>query len=182
MDKTIRHLAAAGAAVAALGTGIAVAASSPASATPNPSASTAFIPRCDLSQLHVQLDQRSGGAGAMHDNFALIFRNASHATCHLSGYPRVLAIGDYGRPLGVPAGRKDTAPAHPVALRPNGTAHVEVSFVNVVGAMMNCAPSRSAYLKVTPPSLAGSRYLPFKANVCSKKDTDMWVSPVQPGS
>ena len=155
--------------IAALGVAAAVALAGPTAAH----ASGYTAPACGNHSLAVTKTQNDGGMG--HGGFVLLFRNRSHSTCSLYGYPGVDALGGYG---GVLAHARRTlhgymggGPLHTVTVAPGHFASATVEWLNFNPATSgDCAFSSS--IAVTPANTAHSTNLPASVSVC-----DLQVHP-----
>jgi hypothetical protein len=177
MNKTVRRLAAAGAAVAALGAGSAVwATSSVAAATPS------VIGPCGAGQLSVWVNASSENGAAGSTYYNLDFTNTSGTECNLYGYPGVSAIGANGKQLGDSAARDTVIPARYINIAPGTTAHAVLRYVDVQVAS-SCTPVNASFLKVYPPDDTGSRLAFFSLPSCGKTGTGyLQIERVQPGA
>ncbi|KAB1927264.1 DUF4232 domain-containing protein [Micromonospora noduli] len=138
--------------------------------------------RCTTAQLTVTLASEDAASG--HRSVAVVFRNSGGATCRLTGYPGVDALGGDGRTLahaertrrgymGGPAGtgRPPTVTLHPGR---SASALVEASGFRADGAA--CKPYVS--LLITPPDDVRSVRLRWETDSCS----DLEVHPLVAGT
>jgi hypothetical protein len=177
MNKTVRRLTAASAALAALAGGSAVWATSSSAAAAAPST----VGRCGAGQLSVWLNASSenGAAGSVYYN--LDFTNTSGTECHLYGYPGVAAIGAGGSQLGASAARNSVIAARYVNIAPGQTAHAVLRYVDVQ-VTPGCKPADAAFLKVYPPDETGSRLAFFSLPSCTASGAGyLQIERVQPG-
>jgi hypothetical protein len=182
MIKVSRRAAAAAAAVLALGVGSATWASASASAaTAKPAAPAPFIQRCTANDLAVWVnaDSANGAAGTIF--YHLDVTNTGHRTCYLFGWPSVSATNSFGHQLGAGARRVPNVPARIVNVRPGGTAHAVLGYVDVQVSPA-CHPTTATFLKVSPPNSFGSRNAFFPLPVCTDNTRDLTIGLVQSGA
>jgi hypothetical protein len=134
------------------------------------------LPRCPASKLVVWLGVDAfAGVGGGHSYTRLDVINLSGRPCELSGDPRVVAVGNAGRPIGPPArggpgmvavGRAGRRV--PVArLRPDGTAEFMLSIADPgdYGAG-ECGWKQAAGLRITFPGSKRTQTLPMPLRRC----------------
>ncbi|HWG03334.1 MAG TPA: DUF4232 domain-containing protein [Trebonia sp.] len=176
MNKTVRRLTAAGAALAALAGGSAVWATSSSAAAAAPGS----IGRCGAGQLSVWLNASSENGAAGSTYYNLDFTNTSGTECHLYGYPGVSVIGANGGQLGASAQRNSVIPARYVNIGPGQTAHAVLRYADVQ-VTSGCKPAAGAFLKVYPPDEKGSRLAFFSLPSCTTGAGYLQIERVQPG-
>ncbi len=150
MRGTILKLAVAAAALVALAP---AATSALASAAPTPRAQAA-AGRCLTAQLQVRLGR--AGVALGHVGQVVSFRNVSHSTCTLYGYPGLQMLDAKGRPIRtqVLRGVAYTVPAMPehlVSLAPGGEASFDLGFDDATGYGLESCPT-SSRVELTPPN------------------------------
>ncbi|MBQ1020765.1 DUF4232 domain-containing protein [Micromonospora sp. D93] len=138
--------------------------------------------QCTTAQLTVTLGSEDAASG--HRSVAVVFRNSGDATCRLTGYPGVDALGGDGKTLahaertrrGYMGGPAGTGRPPTVTLRPgeSASALVEASGFRADGTA--CKPYVS--LLVTPPDDVRSVRLGWDTDSCS----DLEVHPVVAGT
>jgi hypothetical protein len=143
---------------------------------------TGAAPHCRFAQLAVREGRSDSGAG--HIMFPIHFRNTSHATCTLYGYPGAAGLNRKGAQVvqatrvkyGYSGGVKAGNPIPLVTLQPGqqGTARIEGS--DVPGP--NGRPCRELHgLLVTPPNDQRSAHLNDSPPSCR-----LQIHPVIKGS
>ena len=96
--------------------------------------------------------------------------NTSGATCTLTGFPGVSAIGAGGRQLGLAAGRNSARPELPLTLQPYGTVHVVLQITDVANfPPAGCHPVTADGLRVYAPGAYRSSVIPFSFRACAKR-------------
>lgn len=162
MNSTLQRLAASGAATALLAGGaVALAAHAHAS-------DSASTPKCLNSQLKVSVHDVGIDDEGIY-NLHLDFKNISHRTCHLNGYPGVAAVGPHGKQLGDAAIHNGTWPARSIVLTPGYTAHSMLAYNDYRAHQKSCAPATASGFRVYPPGDRHAMYAPYKVSACTKR-------------
>ena len=132
-----------------------------------PAAAAPSAPNCATRHLGVFLGGRDNTAGASY--YRLRFKNFSHATCVLTGYPGVSAISKSGQRLGSPAGHDTRYSPRRVRLQPHESAATTIRVTDVANyPKASCRPTRAYGLRVFPPNQKKSVVLKFRLRVCAK--------------
>jgi Protein of unknown function (DUF4232) len=188
----VSRAAASAAAVLALGAGSATWAATSASAAtvripvssnvtvPSAMSGPSHVQRCTTSQLDVWVNPASANGTAGTIFYHLDFTNTSRQKCYLDGWPGVSATDWSGRRLGLPARRTADVGARTVNIRPGGTAHAVLGYVDAQISLA-CLPTVATYLKVYPPGSKGSKNASFPMAVCTTKTRDLTIGRVQQG-
>jgi Protein of unknown function (DUF4232) len=179
--RNIRRAAIASASALTLGIGAAVWATSAASAAP--AAPAASTPRCTAADLSVWVNVGEANAAAGTAFYPLEFTNVSSHACHLFGYPGVSALNNNRKQLGNAAGRNPRFKPTTVVIAKGGTAHADLSWVDVGNfPPSGCKMTRATYVRVFAPNDTHSDlgFAPLLS--CSvKHDTYLLVTTVRPG-
>jgi hypothetical protein len=145
-------------------------------ASAGPGAASARASRCGAQTMAWMAETSDSGAGSAR--YWLEISNVGRATCTLSGYPRVIAVGNNGHQVGKPAAKAPSA--RPVlTLRPRGTVHVVLQ----IGDPSIACPSRmvvTSGLLVSMPGQAAGQFVPFPSGACPGESI-MSVDAVHPG-
>jgi len=183
----VSRAAATAAAVLALGAGSATWAATSASAAtvrttaPSTMHGPSRVQRCTTSQLDVWVNPASANGTAGTIYYHLDFTNTSRKQCYLYGWPGVAATNWSGKRLGLAAMPAADVRAKVVTIRPGGTAHAVLGYVD--GQIsVTCLPTVATYLKVYPPGNKGSKNASFPMAVCSTKTPDLTIGRVQQGA
>lgn len=175
MNSTLKRLAASTAATALLTGGTAALAATASAATAKPAttatANTASAasssPRCLNSQLHVSVADDGNDSPSVY-NLHLYFKNISHSTCHLDGYPGVSAVGTHGNQLGDAATEDSTQPYRIIVMKPGYTAHSILHYDSPRANDPACDPAPANGFRIYPPGDYYAMYAPWPAGVCTK--------------
>ncbi len=166
------------AAAAALGGGAAAGATATASA----SHTTAQVPACATSQLHVWYGVPDGVAMG-HSRVPLEFSNIGATTCALYGFPGVSGVALNGTQLGSPATWSQVIPSRTVVLTPGATTHVALDLANATYYPPSiCGPTMGHTLRVYPPNQKAYVDVPIDFEACTKSGPIyLSVDPVNGG-
>jgi hypothetical protein len=167
------------AAAATLGGGAAAG----ATATASVSHTTAQVPACATSQLHIWYGVPDGVA--MGNSFIPFeFSNIGTTTCSLYGFPGVSAIAANGRQLDSPAAWEGVIAPRAVVLTPGATAHVVLDILTVENYPTDtCEPTKADALRFYPPNQKTYIDMPFDFEACAKSGPkSLSVDPVNAGA
>lgn len=128
----------------------------------------AAVPACGNSSLAVT--RAPGDSAAGHSRFLLLFRNVTHSTCSLYGYPGLDALDRYGHVMAHAQRTLSGYMGGPGVIRnvliaPGGFASAVVEWVNfnpVTGG--TCRFSTS--VATTPPNTTHTVHLPASVSIC----------------
>jgi Domain of unknown function (DUF4232) len=143
----------------------------------------AGTPRCATSDLQVWVTPAAGG-GAMGTQYYLIeFKNVSHHTCQMRGYPGVSAIAN-GHQVGNTATWDGPTGVSTVMLPPGEIAHSVLGVHNADNYPAElCGKVTATGLKIYPPNETTPVYVVDRFSACSATGThQLLVWPVQTGS
>lgn len=130
----------------------------------------AAVPLCSSAQLRPALDHTEGAAG--HVYYVYRFTNVGN-TCHSQGWVGEQLFGTDGRPLPTHPTRQGVSPSV-VTLAHNGRANWAFGYTNP--SIINCIPTTSAALTITPP---GNVVPVFSTHSFSPCNGQFLVYPVQ---
>lgn len=191
MNSTLQRLAASGTATVLLAGGATALAATTASADTSATFATpvsnavsathtisvaqatgaaASTPRCLNSQLAVSVRDVGDDDEGIY-NLNVDFKNTSHSTCHLDGYPGVSAVGTHGNQLGDAATRNAHWPARMIVLTPGYTAHSVLGYDSNRAHQSACAPAPANGFRIYPPGDHYAMYAPYKITACTKTGT-----------
>ncbi|HVB41221.1 MAG TPA: DUF4232 domain-containing protein [Streptosporangiaceae bacterium] len=137
------------------------------------------VHRCLASSTAIWLGLGNGGGTAGTFFYPLEFSNVGRRTCWLFGYPRIFAVSDSGRRIGLPA--VHSGARHLVILRPGSTAHVILGIIDA-GNISGCHVRTGAFLKVFAPGQKAFQIIPgFNFTACTNKSV-LRVDAVHPGT
>jgi hypothetical protein len=149
--------------------------------SPTSAAASTTVAHCTYSQLRV----RSGGGGAAseHDSVRLRFRNTSHRSCSVYGYPGAAGLNKHGKQIeqakrtkqGYSGGVDPNRKIPTVVLKPGQVATAVIESVGVTAHGANCKTFHS--LLVTPPNDRKSVHLAIGLPRCS-----LQIHPVVKGT
>jgi hypothetical protein len=132
--------------------------------------------------LKVTLGVPEGYAGGVDQ--AIVFTNASGATCTLYGYPGVSLVSapPYTQ-IGLAAKRDTTVPVTLVTLAPGASASAGLQIVDALNfGPATCSPTQAAFLRVYPPNQTVPVYLANTSEVCAQPVQTLFIRAVQAGS
>jgi hypothetical protein len=134
---------------------------------------------CTTATLDVWLDT-SGNGAAGSSYYDLQLTNLGRGACTLRGFPGVSAVDLRGDRVGAPAAREAGHVLRTRTLAPGATVTAVVRIVDAGNfPTASCAPVTAAGLRVYPPGQAGSRFVPFPFQTCSRAQTStLSVAPV----
>jgi hypothetical protein len=132
-------------------------------------AAGAVVPACGNSSLAVTRAPSQGAAG--HGAFDLLFRNVSHGTCTLYGYPGLDALDGHGHVL---AHARRTlrgymggpGAVHTVSVAPGHFASATVEWLNFKPATAGHC-TFSASVATTPANTTHTVHLPVSVSICA---------------
>ena len=137
-------------------------------------------PPCAASALRVSTIRDGAAAGSTYYNVR--FTNATRTTCHLFGYPGIVAFAN-ARQLGAPAGRNPGVPRMVVTIAPGATAHSLLQITNAGNyPAATCRPALAEGIRVIPPNTSTRKLNRLSFQACSSGIVYMFVSPVGPGA
>lgn len=127
------------------------------------------VPACGNHAIEVSATRGQGATG--HADFVLRFRNASHHTCSLSGYPGLDAIGKYGKVLrhakrtvnGFTGGSHHGV--RTIVIRPRHDASADVEWLNF-NPRTGGECRFSHYVATTPANTTHTVYLTRAVSLC----------------
>jgi hypothetical protein len=128
----------------------------------------AATPACGNGSLAVTRAPSQGAAG--HGAFWLLFRNASHTTCSLRGYPGLDALDSHGNVLAhaqrtLSGYMGGPGVVNTVLVAPGGFASATVEWLNFNPSNgTNCRFSTS--VATTPPNTTHTVHLPVSVSIC----------------
>ncbi|MFC5911462.1 DUF4232 domain-containing protein [Streptacidiphilus monticola] len=154
---------------ATLGTVAVLAAGGAVAAVPASAQASPRTPTCTTADLRLSIGRVTGGAGSLF--YPIRFRNASHHTCALRGYPGVSVLDSHGRQIGAAASR-NPHPVTTVSVAPGRTVYATVR-TNNRGLGAPCR-AVSGYVRVYPPASYRPVLIPYRLQVCGSFD----VNPV----
>ena len=143
------------------------------------SAANATTPACGNSSLAVTNAPAQGATG--HGSAVLLFRNVTHASCTLYGYPGLDAISSTGHVLAHATRTLSGFAGGPGVEKTITLAPLQ--WASAVVEWMNFNPSTSgactfgAAVNSTPPNTTHTVKLPIKTSICS-----LQIHPVQLGT
>jgi hypothetical protein len=173
----IRRAAIATASALTLGIGAAAWAASSASAAP------AAVPACAAGNLAVWLNLSEANAAAGTAFYPLEFTNLTHHACKVFGYPGVSATNGNGKQLGNAAGRNPRFKATTVTIPAGGTAHADLSWVDVGNFPPGCKMTPASLIRVFPPNERKPANGFASQFACSAKGfTYLFTTVVRPGA
>jgi uncharacterized protein DUF4232 len=143
----------------------------------------AGTPRCATSDLQVWVTPAAGG-GAMGTQYYLIeFKNVSHHTCQMRGYPGVSAIANRYQ-VGNSATWDGPTGVSTVTLQPGATVHSVLGIHNADNYPAElCGKVTATALRVYPPNETTTVHFAYRFSACSATGThQLLVWPVQAGS
>ncbi|MFF3013619.1 DUF4232 domain-containing protein [Streptomyces sp. NPDC057939] len=117
---------------------------------------------CRDGQVTVSAGRPDPGAGQL--SVPLRFSGSTGAACSLYGYPGVSAVDAHGRQVGAPAQRNGQQPVN-VVIAPGVTGAATVTTADGTTGGGRCRPV-AAGLRVYPPGLHRSQYVPVPLRVC----------------
>ncbi|MFE5541982.1 DUF4232 domain-containing protein [Streptomyces sp. NPDC056519] len=117
---------------------------------------------CREGQVAVSAGRADPAAGQL--TVPLRFRSTNRAVCSLYGYPGVSAVDAHGRRIGAPAERNGQQPVN-VVLAPGTTGTATVMTADGTTGGGRCRPA-AAGLRVYPPGLYRSQFVPVQLRVC----------------
>ena len=129
----------------------------------------AATPACGNGSLAVTRAPSQGAAG--HGAFWVLFRNASHTTCSLRGYPGLDALDSHGNVLAhaqrtLSGYMGGPGVVNTVLVAPGGFASATVEWLNFNPSNgTNCRFSTS--VATTPPNTTHTVHLPVSVSICS---------------
>jgi hypothetical protein len=128
----------------------------------------AAVPACGNSSLAVTRAPSQGAAG--HGAFWLLFRNVSHSTCSLYGYPGLDALDSHGHVLAHAQRTLSGAMAGPGVVRtvtvlPGHFASATVEWLNF-NPVTSGACRFSSSVATTPPNTTHTVHLPVSVSIC----------------
>lgn len=145
-----------------------------------PATADAAVPACGNHSLTVSATASQGATG--HANFVLLFKNTSHATCSLYGYPGLDALAANGHVLahavrtlrGFTGGSRHGLQT--IVIRPGGYASADVEWMNFNPVTSGpCTFSHS--VATTPANTTDTVHLAKSVSVC-----DLQVHPTVAGT
>jgi hypothetical protein len=131
-------------------------------------AAGAAVPACGNSSLAVTRAPSQGAAG--HGAFWVLFRNVSHTTCSLYGYPGLDALDSHGHVLAhaqrtLSGSMGGPGVVHTVLVAPGHFASATVEWLNFNPVTAgNCRFSSS--VATTPPNTTHTVHLPVSVSIC----------------
>jgi Protein of unknown function (DUF4232) len=121
------------------------------------------VPRCRPDALVVTHHGLGGGALSTYGTTFKVVNISEHA-CSASGFPKLVALGTDGRPIGGPASdgtsRKEGPPGA-VTIRPNYETQFRASWSEDAYADGKCRPRTVARYRVTLPGTDLAQIVPF---------------------
>ena len=143
-------------------------------------AAASTSPPCAASALRVSTVRDGAAAGSTY--YRVRFTNATRTTCHLVGYPGIVAFAN-ARQLGAPAGRNPSVPRVVVTIAPGVTAHSLLQITDVRNYLAaTCRPVLAEGIRVIPPNTSTTKLNPLSFEACSTGIVYTFVSPVVPGA
>ena len=114
-----------------------------------------------------------GAAGSVYQNIDLT--NTGSTGCTLYGYPGVsLGTGMPFAQVGAAAARSTTAAPAIVTLAPGQTANALLRITQALNyPTARCAPTKTTYLQIFPPSETTAIYLSFKSTGCTSNSVKL---------
>jgi hypothetical protein len=106
----------------------------------------------------------SGTAGSVY--YSVWLTNSGKASCTLKGYPRIVAVGLGGNPLGLAARHEGAAPKT-VTLAPGASARVQLRITEAgnYGAS-ECGPTNAQGVEVRLPGQGSGKFVPLPFAAC----------------
>ena len=152
--------------------------SAPITTTGSPTTSAPSAPRvpvCAVSSLSISVTSPLGSAGALH--YQLVFKNESHSSCTLYGFPGVSFLDDQGHQIGPPAQERTGASRQVVTLVPGMDGYVTLD-VTDPGIPPCAGPGTVTLLRVYPPGSYSSADVPPAAGmkVCTSPNTANYIA------
>jgi len=136
---------------------------------------------CATSSLHVTQGAPQGYAGGVYQ--AIVFTNASGASCTLYGYPGVSLVSASHTQIGLAAKRSTATPVKLITLAPGATASALLQIVDALNfSPSTCDPVKAAYLRVYPPNQTAPVDLANTSETCSKPVQTLFIQAVKVGS
>ncbi len=138
------------------------------------------VPSCRSSGLRVSV--RPVDHAMSQTRSLVLFRNTSHRTCTLYGYPGVSFVrGEKGLQTGDPA-RRTGDPKRVVSLRPGGVAHAVLDTVSP-DVSPGCRKVSVRGFRVYPPNETAAVFVPAPQQACSAHGKSVpSITPVKPGA
>jgi hypothetical protein len=119
-----------------------------------PSGTVAWIPN----------GKGNGTAGSVY--YSVWLTNSGSAGCTLKGYPRVVAVGLSGNPLGIAARHEGSAPKQ-VTLQPGASAKIQLRITEAGNySPSDCRPANAQGVEVRLPGQSAGKFVPLPFEGC----------------
>lgn len=139
------------------------------------------VTTCRAGQLAVTVRPFDSAMSQTHSH--VLFRNNSHITCTLYGYPGVSFVrDDAGTQTGEPARPSGVGKKTVVTLKPGGIAHADLTKIST-GAVPGCKPVTVRGFRVYPPDESAAVFVSSPQTACSAAGKpELTIDPVAAGA